>query len=208
MSNDRKEEINNFLVQLMKTEEGKKMMNDMVVEKEQPIKPLVPKMQEPIKPLVNEIEPKPEPKKKDKENWWNKKFNKNKLKKSTKVAIVFLRTNANVDLLQKETKNGFFSVGTETYHVDKDCIFTLTKDRIPLMVVREWDIIALGTKKWEDEDMREKFKTLETHVLKGIRNAELVKTGGERDSGTITIKQAILFGIVGIVLVAVFLNYL
>ena len=39
-----------------------------------------------------------EDKKKKKETWWSKVFNKDKLKKSNKVAVVFLRNNGNAEL--------------------------------------------------------------------------------------------------------------
>jgi len=203
MNKDKKKEINNFLLQLMKTKQGEEIMKDVMVEKNEIT---MPQIEDAIEEQVEEKSEKKKDKK-GKQTWWNKKFNKNKLKKGTKVAIVYLRNNGNVDLLQKETRNGFFTIESETYHVDKDCVYTLTKDRLPIIFQREWDIIPLGTKKWEDEDMREKFKSLETHVLKGIRNAELVRTGGERDKGTITVKQAILWGLVALVGAVVFLNY-
>lgn len=222
MNEEKTKEIIDFLEQLKQTPEGKEIMNNVSGFQEQAL--VVPKTQETQQPVqiverpqykrleqyqqpIQVQEPPKKKGKKEKETWWSKRFNKNKLKKGSKVAIIYLRSNGNVDLLQKEVKNGFFTVNNETYHEDKDCIYTLTKDRLPVMIQREWDLVPLGTKKWEDDDMREKFRSLETHVLKGIRSAELVRTGGEKDSGTITVKQAILYGILGVVLVALFLNF-
>ena len=76
------------------------------------------------------------------------------------------------------------------------------------MIIREWDLIPLGTKKWEDEDMREKFAELEQHVLKGIRNAELVKMGGGESDSKFTTKQLILWVIVAVVAGAILINYI
>lgn len=139
------------------------------------------------------------------ESWWTRTFNKKKFTKPDRVGVIYLRNNGNVDLFQKETKNGFFSVGNETYHINRDCVYTLTKERIPLLIQREWDLIPLGTKKWDDEEMRDKHKQLETHVLKGIRNAELVK-GGDGESSPMTLKQGILWGLGAIILIAVIMQ--
>ena len=187
-----KEDIAKFLSDLNQSDEGKQML--------QMVNPV------PVIPVT--IIPKKEKKKKDKDKWWIKTFNKDKLKKPNKVGVIFLRNNGNVDLLQVETKNGLFSVNGKGYHEDRHCIYTLTKDRVPIMIIREWDLIPLGTKKWEDEDMREKFAELEQHVLKGIRNAELVKMGGGESDSKFTTKQVILWVIVAVVAGAILINYI
>ena len=148
-----------------------------------------------------------EDKKKKKETWWSKVFNKDKLKKSNKVAVVFLRNNGNAELLQQESRNGFFTVNGKNYHERRDCTYTITKDRIPLIILKEWDMLPEGTKAWDDKEMREKFSELENHVLKGIRYAELVKTGGITEN-SISIKQAIIWGIAALVIGAVVINYI
>ncbi len=168
------------------------------------------KLFEELTPIVNDFEIKKngkEEKKKKKETWWSKHFNKDKLKKSNKVAIVFLRNNGNAELLEQEAKSGFFTVNGKTYHERKDCTYTITKDRIPLILIKEWDIIPIGTKEWDDKEMRDKFSELENHVLKGIRYAELVKMGGG-DENRLSTKQMIIYGIIAIVGIAILMNYL
>ncbi len=180
----KEEDIKKFLEDLNKSEEGKKMLQNL--------NPLVPTI----------------PKKKDKKKeWWSKHFNKDKFKKPNRVGVIYLRNNGNVDLTEVETRNGQFTVNGKGYHEDRHCVYTLTKDRIPLMIVREWDMIALGTKKWDDEPMLEKFAELEQHVLKGIRQAELVKMGGGIES-KLTPKQMILWGLAALVGVILLMNYL
>ncbi len=174
---------------------------------QQPTQQIVP--QPTNKELI--VEPKKEDKMKKKKElltWWGKNFNKNKLKKSNKVAVVYLRDNGNADLMELESKNGFFNINGKSYHENRDCTFTITKDRLPLIIVKEWDILPLGNKTWDDKPMREKFAELETHVLKGIRHAELVKVGGEKDTKSVSTKQAILWALVALVIGAVVVNYL
>jgi len=142
------------------------------------------------------------------EKWWSKFINKKKFKNSNKVAIIFLRNNGNADLLQKKAKNGFFTINEKQYHENNDCTYTVTKDRIPLAIIREWDILPLGTKKWEDESMREKFAELEEHVLKGIRYAELVKSGGGGLDSKLSTKQIILWGLALLVGAILLVNYI
>ena len=141
------------------------------------------------------------------QKWWHGFFGKKSLKKTNKIAVIYLRNNGNAELLEQEPRNGFFSINGQTYHERADCIWTVTKDRLPMAIIREWDIIPIGTKRWEEEDMREKFAQLEEHVLKGIRHAELVKSGGFSDS-KITPKQMIMWGIIAIIAIAVLVNYL
>ena len=187
------EEIKKFLDDLNKSDQGKKMLQEANTS--------VPEV-----PIVSEVEEKKSKKKKD-EKWWEKAFDKKKFKKPSKVGVVYLRNNGNVDLMQVETRNGFFNVNGKPYHEDRDCVYRTSKDKIPLLIVREWDIIPLGTKRWDDEPMREKFAELEQHVLKGIRAAELVKSGGGLDT-KITPKQMILWGLAILVGAIILMNYI
>ncbi len=190
------EEIKKFLEDLNKSEQGKKMLQEL---NPQQVIPEV--LREP-----NELEKSKKGKKKKDQKWWSKVFNKDKLKKSNKAAVIYLRNNGNADLMEVETRNGFFTIEGKPYHEDRDCIYTITKDRIPLMIQREWDLIPIGTKKWDDDSMREKFAELEQHVLKGIRAAELVKSGGQGFEGKLTPKQIILWGLAALVGVVIVVN--
>jgi len=144
---------------------------------------------------------------KDKDKWWTKFFSKNKLKKPNVVAVVFLRNNGNAELMELEPKNEMFSIYGKTYHERSDCVFTVTKDRIPMAIIPEWSLIPVGTQRWEEQDMTEKFSQLEEHVLRGIRHAELVRRDGE-ERKPITSKQVILWVIVAIIAGAVLVNYI
>lgn len=145
--------------------------------------------------------------KKDNDKWWGKFFKRNKLKKPSMVAIIYLRNNGNAELLEQAPKNGMFSINGQTYHERSDCIYTVTKDRIPMAIIKEWDIIPVGTKRWDEDTMKEKFSQLEEHVLKGIRHAELVRRDGEERKPLAT-KQMILYVILAIVVGAILINYI
>ena len=200
----KKEDIEKFLEDLSKSEEGKQMLQNL--NPTQTI-PEVPAKEE--KQIIKELiaEPNKEDKKKKNSKWWSKTFNKDKLKKPNKVAAIYLRNNGNADLMELETRNGSFSIGAQTYNEDRDCVYTITKDRLPLLIVREWDIIPLGTKKWDDDPMREKFSELSQHVLKGIKNAEFVRSGGGFE-GKLTPKQLILWGLAALVGVIIIMNFI
>lgn len=189
----KEEDIKKFLINLNESDEGKKLLQE--ISPKQVLD--VPKLKEDKKEKESK-----------KERWWTKHFGKDKLKKSNKVAIVFLRNNGNAELLEQESRNGFFTVNGTNYHERRDCTYTITKDRIPLIIIKEWDIIPMGTKDWDDKDMREKFSELENHVLKGIRYAELVKVGGGGIESKISIKQVIIYGIAALVGVVVLMNYI
>ena len=200
---NKEEGIKKFLENLNKSEEGKRLL------KEANPQAVVPEVMASSKEELV-VEPKKEDKKgkkKKNDNWWSKTFNKDKLKKSTKVAVIYLRNNGNADLIEVETRNGFFSIEGKPYHEERDCIYTITKDRIPLMIQREWDIIPLGTKKWDDDSMREKFSEVSQHLLRGIKNAAFVRTGGGFE-GKLTPKQLILWGLVALVGVIIIMNFI
>jgi len=194
---NKEEEIKKFLEDLNKSEEGKKMLQQINYSP----------VNDPIIQVKDDSPKKKNIKIKEKK-WWGKHFSKDKIKKSNRVGVIYLRNNGNVDLLEIQTNNGSFSIDGKPFHENRHCVYTLTKDRIPLMIVREWDLIPLGTKKWDDEPMLEKFAELEQHVLKGIRQAELVKVGGGGIETKLTPKQMILWGLVILVGGIILTNYI
>ena len=130
---------------------------------------------------------------------WDKAFNKKRLKKTGKVAVLFLTNHNSAIPMELEPKNGFFTIRGKSYHEREDCTYSISKDRIPLIIIQEWSLIPLGTKEWEDKPLRSKFLELQTHVMRGIRHAELVRLSGEKEGQKINIKMLILLGIGAII---------
>lgn len=150
----------------------------------------------------------PEQKKKGKKdkNLWEGKWDKKKInKKPTMCAILFLRNNGKAEEMTVESKKGFFSIYGKTYHEHKDCIYRLGKEGVPLAIIDEDSMMPLGTQRWYErhpnesfiDQMQRKFAELQDHVLRGIRNAELVKMG-EKDKSKISGKA-----VVGMIILAV-----
>lgn len=149
----------------------------------------------------------PESKKKDgKKTWHQNLFKKEKFKKPNKVAVIFLRKNGTADPIEKETKNGFFEIGGETYHERRDCTYFVGKDRVPLAVIPEGGFIPLGTTKWYEKDMLSKFHEAQDHLLRGIRHAELVRVGGMGVSPNV--KKMIGIGLLVLVGLVILFNYI
>lgn len=138
--------------------------------------------------------------KEKKKGFWSRTFNKNNVKKN-KVAIIYLRNNGVAEPMIVESKRGLFEINEKTYHEDSDCIYTISKDRIPLAIIPEWSMIPYGTKRWHDRDALEKFAECQDHVIRGIRRAELVRMG-EKDKGQINLKAIIIVGILVIIALA------
>ena len=145
--------------------------------------------------------------KKKQGNVWDKAFNKRKLKKEKKVAVLFLTNNGQAFPMELEPKNGFFTIKGKSYHEREDCTYSMTKDRIPLAIIPEWSLIPLGTKEWEDKSLKEKFLELQTHAMRGIRHAELVRLSGEKGEGKINVKMLILIGIGAIIAFSVWQGF-
>lgn len=146
-------------------------------------------------------------KKKKKQGLWDKIFNKNKLKKANKIAVLYLRINGNAEPMEVESKNGFFNINGKTYHENRDCVFLLGKEKYPLALLPEGNVIPLGRQSWEDKNMQEKFAILQDHVMKGIRHAERVRMGEKESDFKFNAKTIIILAIGLIILVAVVMSY-
>lgn len=151
---------------------------------------------------------KPEKKKEKKKlGIWDKLFNKKKLEKPNKVAVIYLRENGNAEPIEVEPKDGMFNIHGRNYHEDSDCSWVFTKERYPLAIIPEGSLIGIGKKSWEDKKLQEKFATLEDHAIKGIRHAERVRMGEGGSGMKLNLKSAILIGIAIIVIIAIFIGY-
>ncbi len=145
-------------------------------------------------------------KKEDKFAWFKKKFNKKTIKKPNEVAVIFLRNNGIAELRSEKTKNGFFGIEGKTYHERRDCTYTITKDRIPLAIIPEYNLTPIGTKEWHETSMQRKFNELQDHTLRGIRHAELVRSGaGGVDDN---MKKLVGYGLLAIIAFAIIWGYI
>jgi len=167
-----------------------------------------------LEPLILEEEPiipsdRSEDKKKRKKilGLWDRSYPNSKMKKPNNVAVVFLRNNGIAELLVLESKRGFFTINNKTYHERRDCTWITGKNRMPLCVIFENDMLPIGKKEWDDKELREKLAELQDHVLRGIRHAELVKMG-EKDRPNINVKQVIIWGLVLLVGGVILFNYI
>jgi len=145
--------------------------------------------------------------KKKKKSFFERLFRKNKLKKPNKVAVVYLRNNGVAEFMEVEVKRGFFNISGRTYHENRDCIYRINKEGIPLAIIPEWNLIPIGTKNWDDKSMQEKFAELQDHAIRGIRHAELVRMG-DKDYSKINVKGAIGIGIIIVIITAVIMQVL
>lgn len=147
-------------------------------------------------------------KKKDKKgfkSYWDSVFDKRKLAKHDKVAVIFLKNNRTAVPMEIKPKNGFFEISGKTYHQDRDCVYTMSKDRLPLAIIPEWSLVPIGTKEWQDKEVVEKLANLQAHVLDAIRHAEAVRIEGQ-EGKKINPKVLIVCMIIGVVAFAIFRN--
>lgn len=144
---------------------------------------------------------------KKKKSLFEKGFNKSKLKKPKMVAVVYLRNNGNADLLEVESKRGFFNINGRNYHERRDCTYTVTKERLPLCVIEEDGLIPKGTNMWHVKEYEEKCAELQDHVLTGIRHAEQVRVEG-RESKPMSTKTIVVWIIIAVIGFAVLRPYI
>ena len=151
---------------------------------------------EPEDPKEREEEKKVK-KKKDK-SLWGRAFNANKLKKPNKVAVLYLKNNGKAVPLELEVRDGFFHIEGKIYHENRDCMFAITRERIPLAIIQEWSLVPIGTKDWDDKDIKEKFTEVQDHALKAIRHAEAVRMGFNEKPAISP--KAIILGLIALVI--------
>ncbi len=120
---------------------------------------------------------KEEKKEKKKKGLWDKMWNKDKIVKKNKIAVIYLRNNGIAEPMELESNRGMFTIENKTYHEDADCIYTIKKDRVPLAIIPEWGLIPYGKKEQESKSMEEKFAQFQDHAMRGIRHAERVRFG-------------------------------
>ncbi len=192
-----------------KIEEEEKKLQEKIQKADEELRKIeeakVPEViPEPVTPLEEEVKKKD--KRKLKKGLWYDIWKKKKLDKPNMVAVLFLRNNGMVETLEVESKRGLIEVNGKTYHERHDCIWTLNrKDRCPLAVIPEYNLVPMGTQIWVDKSMQEKFNELQDHVLRGIRHAELVRMG-DKDPTKISTKKAIGIGIIIFIAAIVLMN--
>ena len=143
---------------------------------------------------------------KKKPTLWERLWKKRKLDKGNRIAVLYLKENGTAIPKEVITKDGMFVIDGKTYHEDRDCVYTMGKERYPLAIVPEFNTTPIGTKAWEDKEMQVRFSILQDHVMKGIRHAERVRFGGDSDS-KLNAKAIIAIGIVVIIILAIVLGY-
>lgn len=137
---------------------------------------------------------------------WDRVFRKRNIEKLNKVAVLYLRNNNKAEALELEARRGFFTINGKTYNEDKDCVFTMGKERLPLAVIREDSLIPEGNSNWTERAMKEKCFALQDQVIRGVKHAEFVRMG-EKEPMRLSGKAIVGIIIAGIVLMAFIMNY-
>ncbi len=138
---------------------------------------------------------------------WDKAFSKRKLKNQKKVAVLYLRDSGNAETYEIEPKQGFFSIRGKTYHERRDCTYVMGKERFPLAIIPESNMVPIGKKEWYEKSLQETFSNLQDHLIKGLRHAERVRMGESNLDKQLNMKQVIVWGLLGIIVVAVLVGY-
>lgn len=113
-------------------------------------------------------------------SFWDKVFKKKSLRKPQRIAVMYLRKNNMGEVLDVDTNKGFFDIAGKTYHISRDCLYTIGKDRIPLAIIEEDGLRPIGNSEFykklsEIKNYERICAEYQDLVLKAIRHAELVK---------------------------------
>ena len=155
-------------------------------------------------PYSQEISKREDPKK---TSLFGKLFKNKKLGKPKTVAVIYLRNNGLAEFMEVQVKQGFFGIYGKTYHERRDCTYVATKNRFPLALIMEDEILPIGLKSWNDKDLREKCLALQEHVMSGIRHAERVRMG-DKGQNNFDVKKILGFLIVAGIAIAVLTSLL
>ena len=148
-------------------------------------------------------------KKKKEKTLFEKLFNKKKLNRPEKVAVIYLRTNRTAEPIEAELKDSMFMIHGKSYDSKQECIWiTTTKERYPLAVIHEDQITPVGTKEWSERAIQQKFQEFQDHVIKAIRHTELVREGYKGEKTNFSTKQIVGAIIAAVIIGAILTNYL
>ncbi len=160
--------------------------------------------------MKKDLDKKVEDKKKDdkkKMGFWDKAWSPRKLKNSNTVAVLFLNENGIAEPMEIKSEKGSFNIKGKTYHERSDCTYTMSKDRYPLAIIKEWSITPEGTKVWDEREVNEKVALFQDHAIKGIRHAERVRSGERGEGIKLNAKAAIGIAIGVIIVLAFVMGY-
>lgn len=178
------------------------------IDEVQPTVPSVPSIAS--VPSLTQIVKKEEKKKKG--SLWDRFFNRRNLQKPNKVAVLYLKTNNSAQTIELESNKGFFTFEGKTYHEERDCIYNLGKDRIPLLILEEDGLIPKGNADFyknlaQTKEVERKCARLQDITLNAIRHAEIVRMGGDNQGLKLNTKAIIGLGIAAIIGFAIFRSY-
>lgn len=141
-----------------------------------------------------------------KSDLWAKISDKNKLKKPGEILVLYGRENGELEPMVMQPKNGFFNIDGHSYHERKDCVFRITKDKIPVAIIMSWKLYPVGTKGYDDIPEEQRLQEMQYHVVKAISNAELVRMG--EGTGKKLNAKWVMIVVVGLIIAFAFLkNY-
>ena len=70
--------------------------------------------------------------------------------KKNKVIVMVLKSNRYIDYHIADVVQGFVKVNDRYYDARADCIYMEQKDRMPMLIVQEWNLEAIGTKEYNE----------------------------------------------------------
>lgn len=143
----------------------------------------------------------------EKKGIWAKLWRNNKLEKANMVAVLFLRKIGTAVPMELRPENGFFNIEGLAYHERRDCTYYLKKNKTPLVVIREGELLPMGNKDWQEREIQEKCAICQDHVMKGIRHAERVRMGENMGGKKLDGKSIVGISIAVIVVLAFLFSY-
>ena len=132
-----------------------------------------------IKETLDRIAPKIKEGKKWKLSWGAK--NKVKNKKPHTIGLLKLQTNRTAWFDKSEINNGFINVDGKKYNASTDFVYLL-EGKFPLIVMKEWDMDAVGTKDYYDAIAKGRKVDSQTVFIRALEQIQAEEGGKKKIS--------------------------
>ena len=116
--------------------------------------------------------------------------------KKNRVVVLMLKTNRDIEYSIVDIVSGFVKVKDYYYNARADCVWRDNMTKLPMLVLREWDMQPVGTKDFEQVVKEGRYTSPQKVLINFLEMHKFVDTAKKQISG-----KMVIFIIIGIVVV-------
>jgi len=116
--------------------------------------------------------------------------------KKNKVIVQLLKSNRYVEYHIADIVQGFVKVNDRYYDARADCIYLEQKDRMPMLIVQEWNLEPIATKEYDEIKKAGKGTDAQQVIIRFMEQHKYIDQQKKGLSG-----KALIFVLIGAVIV-------